>query len=83
MSVAAKPARRVPIIWLLRVGVSALVLALIFRFVPFAQVWTAMRALSPALWAAGLALFLLGFSALGIAMLGWQARRRAHQIAAS
>jgi hypothetical protein len=63
MSVAAKPARKLPVIWLVRVGVSAVVLALIFYFVPFKQVWATARALSPALWLGALALFLLGHAA--------------------
>ena len=63
MSVAAKPARKIPVIWLVRVGVSAVVLALIFYFVPFKQVWATARALSPALWLAALALFLIGHAA--------------------
>ncbi|MGL4543110.1 MAG: lysylphosphatidylglycerol synthase domain-containing protein, partial [Polymorphobacter sp.] len=63
MSVAAKPATKLPVIWLLRVGVSAAVLAVIFHFVPFGAVWAAARALPPALWLAALALFLLGHAA--------------------
>lgn len=68
MTVAARPdtrlpARKLPLIWLVRVGVSAVMLALIFHFVPFAQVWATARSLPPALWIGALALFLLGHAA--------------------
>lgn len=49
--------------WAARVGVSALLLALIFHFVPFSQVWAAARQISAALWLGALALFLCGHAA--------------------
>lgn len=52
-----------PGIWLVRVSVSAAMLALIFHFVPFASVWAAARQFSPGLWLAALALFLAGHAA--------------------
>jgi len=52
-----------PGIWLVRVGVSAAMLALIFHFVPFASVWAAARQFAPGLWLAALALFLAGHAA--------------------
>ena len=55
--------RGIPIIWLVRVGVSALMLALIFTFVPFASVWAAARQFSPWLWLAALGLFIAGHAA--------------------
>jgi len=63
MTAALRPQRKLPIIWLVRLGVSAVVLALIFHFVPFKQVLAAARALSPSLWLAGLGLFLVGHAA--------------------
>lgn len=54
---------KLPGIWLVRVGVSAAMLALIFHFVPFASVWAAARQFSPGLWVAALALFLAGHAA--------------------
>lgn len=52
-----------PGIWLVRVGVSAAMLALIFHFVPFASVWASARQFSLGLWLAALALFLAGHAA--------------------
>jgi uncharacterized protein (TIRG00374 family) len=49
--------------WLIRLCVSALVLALIFYLVPFADVWAAARQISPLLWLGALALFLAGHAA--------------------
>jgi len=46
--------------WLLRLGVSAVVLVVIFRLVPPAQIVAAARQLSPATWLLSLALFLFG-----------------------
>jgi hypothetical protein len=43
-----------------RIAVSAIVLGIIFHVVPFAQVWAAAKRLTPQLWLAGFALFLLG-----------------------
>ena len=54
------PARKLPAIWLLRFAVSAVVLALIFAFVPVGDVVAEARKLPPALWLGGLALFLAG-----------------------
>ena len=44
----------------MRIAVSAIVLGIIFHVVPFAQVWAAAKRLTPQLWLAGFALFLLG-----------------------
>ena len=67
MSAARSPGfartRRMPFIWLIRVGVSALMLTLIFTFVPFASVWAAARQFSPGLWLAALCLFIAGHAA--------------------
>ncbi|MEO8454937.1 MAG: lysylphosphatidylglycerol synthase transmembrane domain-containing protein [Sphingomicrobium sp.] len=49
--------------WTTRVCVSALLLALIFYFVPFSQVWAAARQISAALWLSALVLFLCGHAA--------------------
>jgi uncharacterized protein (TIRG00374 family) len=49
--------------WLIRLCVSALVLALIFYLVPFADVWAAARQISPLLWLSALTLFLAGHAA--------------------
>lgn len=54
------PARKLPAIWLLRFAVSAVVLALIFAFVPVGDVLAEARKLPPGLWLGGLALFLAG-----------------------
>lgn len=55
--------RRIYGAWLLRICVSAAMLALIFHFVPFGTVWAAARQFSPALWLAALGLFLAGHAA--------------------
>jgi uncharacterized protein (TIRG00374 family) len=49
--------------WLIRFGVSAIVLAVIFSKVHFEQVWQTARHLPPQLWLGGLVLFLLGHAA--------------------
>lgn len=49
--------------WTIRLCVSALLLALIFYLVPFADVWAAARQISPLLWLCGLGLFLAGHAA--------------------
>ncbi len=49
--------------WIVRLGVSALLLALIFTFVPFAEVWAAARRISLPLLLGALALFLAGHAA--------------------
>ena len=49
--------------WLIRVGVSALLLVLIFYLVPFSEVWAAARQISPLLWLGALGLFLAGHAA--------------------
>lgn len=59
-SSARAVARRLPWTWILRLTVSALMLAVIFRVVPFEQVWNEARRLSPTLWLFALALFLVG-----------------------
>lgn len=55
--------RRVPTMWLVRICVSASMLALIFYFVPFGAVWASARQFSPFLWFGALALFLAGHAA--------------------
>ena len=50
-------------VWLLRLCISALLLTLIFYFVPFSQVWAAARQVSAPLWLASLILFLCGHAA--------------------
>ena len=50
-------------VWLIRLCISALLLALIFYFVPFSQVWAAARQVSAPLWLAALVLFLAGHAA--------------------
>lgn len=42
----------------LRIGISAAVLALLFAFIPFAEVLAAVRRLSPAIWGAALLAYL-------------------------
>lgn len=54
------PSRKRYIIWCVRIAVSAIVLGIIFYVVPFREVWTAAKRLTPQLWLAGFALFLLG-----------------------
>lgn len=49
--------------WFIRLSVSALLLALIFYLVPFAEVWAAARQISPLLWIGALGLFLAGHAA--------------------
>ena len=49
--------------WLIRVGISALLLTLIFHLVPFSEVWAAARQISLPLWLGALALFLAGHAA--------------------
>ena len=65
MSVNVSPARdrKFPLTWLLRLGVSALVLFALFRLVPLEQVWSEAQRLPPWLWLAALLLFLLGHAA--------------------
>ena len=49
--------------WIIRLCISALLLALIFTLVPFADVWAAARQISLPLWLGALALFLAGHAA--------------------
>jgi uncharacterized membrane protein YbhN (UPF0104 family) len=68
MTQAAEPAPRsrtgkLPLAWFIRLGVSGLVLAVIFHFVPVAEVWRQARALPPFLWIGGLCVFLAGHAA--------------------
>jgi uncharacterized protein (TIRG00374 family) len=51
------------IAWLIRLSISALLLALIFTLVPFSQVWDAALKISLPLWLGALALFLAGHAA--------------------
>ena len=60
---ATAGARKFPLVWFLRLAVSALVLVAIFRVVPIAQVWAEARRLSPMLWLGALALFVAGHAA--------------------
>ena len=62
MTVSPAKRRRIGA-WAARVGVSAVLLALIFHFVPFSQVRDAASHISPALWLGALALFLCGHAA--------------------
>jgi uncharacterized protein (TIRG00374 family) len=55
--------RKFPLIWFLRLGVSALVLLVLFRVVPVERVWSEAQRLPPTLWIAALGLFLLGHAA--------------------
>ncbi len=55
--------KRFPLSWLLRLAVSASVLAVLFHIVPIGQVWSDAQRLPPALWLSALALFLLGHAA--------------------
>ena len=59
----AQRSRRVLLPWLVRAGVSALVLAFLFSIVPIEQVWSNARRLPPLLWLFALGLFLLGHCA--------------------
>ncbi|HET9762899.1 MAG TPA: lysylphosphatidylglycerol synthase transmembrane domain-containing protein [Casimicrobiaceae bacterium] len=66
MSARATPssaARGVPLTWMLRLGVSALVLFALFRIVPVAQVWSQAQRIAPPLWLGALGLFLVGHAA--------------------
>jgi uncharacterized membrane protein YbhN (UPF0104 family) len=56
----ASVAKRLPLSWLLRLTVSGLALALIFRIVPLEQVWNEARRLPPLLWFSALGFFLAG-----------------------
>ena len=49
--------------WIIRLCISALLLALIFYLVPFSDVWAAARQISPLLWLGALGLFLAGHAA--------------------
>ena len=60
---APRSVRRIPLFWFLRLGVSVLVLILIFRVVPIQQVLNDARRLPPALWLGALVLFLAGHAA--------------------
>ena len=62
-SSAPRKPRRVQVGWLVRLAVSAVVLTIIFRLVPVQEVWREARRLSPALWAGGVVVFLLGHAA--------------------
>jgi uncharacterized protein (TIRG00374 family) len=62
-SIPEKSGRRRMSAWLIRLCISALLLALIFHFVPFAQVWAAAQQISLPLWLGALVLFLCGHAA--------------------
>ena len=55
---------------ILRVGVSVLILFLLLRFIPFAEIWPRIKLVSPALWFGVLAAFLAGH-ALAAAKWRW------------
>lgn len=55
--------------WVLRLVASAVLLAILFRIIPFAEVRRHAAALSPATWLAVLALFLLGH---GLGVVKWR-----------
>jgi uncharacterized protein (TIRG00374 family) len=65
VSTSASPAtnRKLPLTWLLRLGVSALVLFVLFRLVPLERVWSEAQRIPVWLWFAALGLFLLGHAA--------------------
>lgn len=60
---AGKKPGKVPWGWIVRVGVSAAVLAVVFQLVPVGQVIAEARRLPPMLWVGGLFFFLLGHAA--------------------
>ena len=60
---------RLPLKWLLRVGVSALVLGIVLYMLPTEEVWKTLRAISFWAWSACLAIFLLGHV---VASLKWR-----------
>ncbi len=62
LAAPAKPGRAW-LKWLIRLGVSAVVLAVIFSKVHFDQVWETARRLPPQLWLGGLVFFLAGHAA--------------------
>jgi uncharacterized protein (TIRG00374 family) len=62
-AISEKSGKRRMGLWVIRLCVSALLLALIFTLVPFADVWAAAREISPQLWLGALALFLAGHAA--------------------
>ena len=77
--------RRIPGVWIVRASVSAVMLALIFHFVPFRTVWAAASQFSPSLWFAALGLFIAGHAAAAFkwrmligADITWRAAFRAH-----
>ncbi|MBI2833926.1 MAG: flippase-like domain-containing protein [Acidobacteria bacterium] len=55
--------RTPPRSWLIRLLVSAAVLAVLFAFVPVRELWKAMRQVSPIVWLAAVLLFLAGHGA--------------------
>ena len=63
MKPSSSAGRSFPLIWLLRLGVSALVLIVLFRVVPFDRVWSEARRLPLSLWLSAFGLFLLGHAA--------------------
>ena len=65
-SPAATRPKKFPLIWFLRLAVSAVVLIVIFRIVPVEQVWSEARRLPLALWLSALGLFLVGHAAAAI-----------------
>jgi glycosyltransferase 2 family protein len=59
----SSPTRSLPLTWVLRLGVSVLVLFALFRIVPIEHVWAEARRIPLSLWVAALGLFLLGHAA--------------------
>lgn len=62
-SLPATNSKKVTVVWLLRLAVSAVVLVVLFRTVPIDQVWSDARRLPPVLWVSALGLFLVGHAA--------------------
>jgi uncharacterized protein (TIRG00374 family) len=58
--------RSLPLVWVLRLAVSALVLFALFRIVPIERVWAEARRIALPLWLGALVLFLLGHAAATI-----------------
>lgn len=62
-STPARTRGRAPWIWIARLTVTAIVLAVVFSLVPVKEVWREAQMLPPGLWIGGLVVFLLGHAA--------------------
>ncbi|MEP7205405.1 MAG: lysylphosphatidylglycerol synthase transmembrane domain-containing protein [Casimicrobiaceae bacterium] len=60
---AAATRRRVPVAWLARFAISALVLLVLFYWIPVGDVWAQAQRLAPAVWVGALLVFLAGHAA--------------------